>query len=169
MTKRKALRPTPAKILSNSNKLTGLPDRESVRLEVRRESPDESGNTLFDIPAVSTAPTILISDDANSSRKRKSPAPSDDGDLPRKRQKTPIITIPDGDADSPFEVAEQEDDDDKKKLSLQTSYEGFNIYSRILCIVVKRRRALPEAAPPPARLMEEWINMSQAIKDGDDE
>lgn len=30
-------------------------------------------------------------------------------------------------------------DDDKKKLAMDISYEGFSIYGRVLCLVVKRR------------------------------
>ena len=39
------------------------------------------------------------------------------------------------------EEANNSDDspDDKKKLGLNTSYDGFSIYGRILCLVVKRR------------------------------
>ncbi|KAI5922055.1 hypothetical protein F4810DRAFT_304154 [Camillea tinctor] len=37
-------------------------------------------------------------------------------------------------------VGEEEDeDDDKKKLAMDISYEGFSIYGRVLCLVVKRR------------------------------
>ncbi|KAI1177374.1 hypothetical protein F4777DRAFT_214252 [Nemania sp. FL0916] len=31
------------------------------------------------------------------------------------------------------------DEDDKKKLAMDVSYEGFSIYGRVLCLVVKRR------------------------------
>ncbi len=36
-------------------------------------------------------------------------------------------------------AADGEDDDDKKKLAMDISYEGFSIYGRVLCLVVKRR------------------------------
>ncbi|KAI1294491.1 hypothetical protein F5Y03DRAFT_314776 [Xylaria venustula] len=32
-----------------------------------------------------------------------------------------------------------DEDDDKKKLAMDISYEGFSIYGRVLCLVVKRR------------------------------
>ncbi|KAH9892104.1 hypothetical protein F4778DRAFT_324968 [Xylariomycetidae sp. FL2044] len=35
--------------------------------------------------------------------------------------------------------AADEGDDDKKKLAMDISYEGFSIYGRVLCLVVKRR------------------------------
>ncbi|KAI2471301.1 hypothetical protein F4781DRAFT_429418 [Annulohypoxylon bovei var. microspora] len=36
-------------------------------------------------------------------------------------------------------AAAEKDDDDKKKLAMDISYEGFSIYGRVLCLVVKRR------------------------------
>lgn len=190
MTKQKTLRTTPLKILSNSSRLTG--GHDSVQVEIRQESHDSPRIDLKDVPAA-PAPTIVVSDDSPrrstrsgiTRRKRKSPAPAaesgggdsgSDSDLyapPLKRQKTPTIAIPDGDADSPFDHDPEAEDDDKKKLGLETEYEGFNIYSRILCIVVKRRGVTgrrPGAAPgavAKGKIMEEWISMSQVIKDGD--
>ena len=36
-------------------------------------------------------------------------------------------------------AVEEGDGDDKKKLAMDISYEGFSIYGRVLCLVVKRR------------------------------
>ncbi|KAI8624089.1 hypothetical protein F5Y19DRAFT_338566 [Xylariaceae sp. FL1651] len=36
-------------------------------------------------------------------------------------------------------AAGRDEDDDKKKLAMDISYEGFSIYGRVLCLVVKRR------------------------------
>ncbi|KAI0975391.1 hypothetical protein F4678DRAFT_324609 [Xylaria arbuscula] len=36
-------------------------------------------------------------------------------------------------------AAAGDEDDDKKKLAMDISYEGFSIYGRVLCLVVKRR------------------------------
>ncbi|KAI1647125.1 uncharacterized protein F4817DRAFT_338535 [Daldinia loculata] len=43
-----------------------------------------------------------------------------------------------------------EDDDDKKKLAMDISYDGFSIYGRVLCLVVKRREGNIGAGPQPA-------------------
>ena len=54
--------------------------------------------------------------------------------------------------------------DDKKKLVAQCSYDGYSIYGRILCLVVKRRAAARDrskANTGPA-MMEEWIVSTQA-------
>ncbi len=58
-------------------------------------------------------------------------------------------------------------EDDKKKLSLNTTYDGFSIYGRILCLVVKRKGTVKgkEAAVGSAgsgqAMMEEWISSTQ--------
>ena len=58
-------------------------------------------------------------------------------------------------------------EDDKKKLSLNTTYDGFSIYGRILCLVVKRKGTVKgkEAAVGSAEsgkaMMEEWISSTQ--------
>ena len=58
-------------------------------------------------------------------------------------------------------------EDDKKKLSLNTTYDGFSIYGRILCLVVKRKGTVKgkESAGGSAEsgkaMMEEWISSTQ--------
>ncbi|KAI4861094.1 hypothetical protein F4820DRAFT_452261 [Hypoxylon rubiginosum] len=42
-----------------------------------------------------------------------------------------------------------EDNDDKKKLAMDISYEGFSIYGRVLCLVVKRREGNIGGGPQP--------------------
>lgn len=58
--------------------------------------------------------------------------------------------------------------DDKKKLAMDISYEGFSIYGRVLCLVVKRRgggagakgKGIAEAGGQQA-MMENWITSTQ--------
>ncbi|KAI1077670.1 hypothetical protein F5B20DRAFT_258383 [Whalleya microplaca] len=67
---------------------------------------------------------------------------SDDGNArprPPKRRRG-VATADAGDAD----------DDDKKKLAMDISYEGFSIYGRVLCLVVKRREGAGAGAGPQA-------------------
>ena len=58
-------------------------------------------------------------------------------------------------------------EDDKKKLSLNTTYDGFSIYGRILCLVVKRKGTVKgkEAAVGSVEsgkaMMEDWISSTQ--------
>ena len=54
--------------------------------------------------------------------------------------------------------------DDKKKLALRTSYDGFSIYGRILCLVVKRRgnaKGKDLVGGAGQAMMEEWIASTQ--------
>lgn len=65
-------------------------------------------------------------------------------------------------------------EDDKKKLSLNTSYDGFSIYGRILCLVVKRRGGRTESGAAPAassqQMLENWVSTQAAAEQvGDDE
>lgn len=64
-------------------------------------------------------------------------------------------------------VGAADDDDDKKKLGLNTMYDGFSIYGRILCLVVKRRgtaRGKDPAGGAGQAMMEEWISSTQAAE-----
>ncbi|KAK4136858.1 hypothetical protein BT67DRAFT_417335 [Trichocladium antarcticum] len=73
-------------------------------------------------------------------------------------------------------VGDTEDGDDKKKMAMDISYEGFAIYGRVLCLVVKRRGGGTKSgsspfAPPGSRsstdrpggqaVMENWIASTQ--------
>lgn len=55
-------------------------------------------------------------------------------------------------------------EDDKKKLKLYTTYDGFSIYGRILCLVVKRRGSAggkESVRGTGQAMMEEWITSTQ--------
>lgn len=52
--------------------------------------------------------------------------------------------------------------DDKKKMGVKTSYEGFSIYGRTLCLVVKRKgkKAAPSGSHTAiggSQMMENWV------------
>ncbi|KAL8946675.1 MAG: hypothetical protein Q9222_006961 [Ikaeria aurantiellina] len=54
--------------------------------------------------------------------------------------------------------------DDKKKLAMKTYYNGFSIYGRILCLVVKRRghaKGKDLAGGAGQAMMEDWIASTQ--------
>lgn len=55
-------------------------------------------------------------------------------------------------------------EDDKMKMALNTTYDGFSIYGRILCLVVRRRKVKESkelAGGAGQAMMEEWIASSQ--------
>lgn len=63
-------------------------------------------------------------------------------------------------------VGEEHDgkEDDKKKLGMDTTYDGFSIYGRILCLVVKRKgtaKGKESAGGAGQAMMEEWITSTQ--------
>ena len=60
-------------------------------------------------------------------------------------------------------------DDDKKKLAMDTTYEGFSIYGRILCLVVKRKGLVKGkviTGGTGQAMMENFITSTQAAKEG---
>ena len=58
----------------------------------------------------------------------------------------------------------QQEQDDKKKLGFNTTYDGFRIHGRILCLVVKRKEATKgkQAEGTGKAMMEDWISSTQA-------
>lgn len=57
------------------------------------------------------------------------------------------------------------DTDDKKKLALNTSYDGFSIYGRTLCLVVKRKgKKTATNNLGGSQMMEQWVS-TQAAQD----
>jgi hypothetical protein len=65
--------------------------------------------------------------------------------------------------------------DEKKKMAMDVSYEGFAIYGRVLCLVIRRRSGAPQqrggnskandipasAKPAGQAKMENWISSTQ--------
>lgn len=70
-----------------------------------------------------------------------------------------------------MDAAEQDSTDDKKKLGMKTAYEGFSIYGRILCLIVKRRgvkKPTAEGVTSGSQMLENWVS-TQAQKEGADD
>jgi hypothetical protein len=63
---------------------------------------------------------------------------------------------------------DEDEDDDKKKLALKTTYDGFSIYGRILCLIVKRKgkKAAPGTVGGGSQMMEEWVSTQVAQETG---
>lgn len=59
-------------------------------------------------------------------------------------------------------------EDNKKKFDLKTSYDGFSIYGRILCLVVKRRGVRHPAGRSGAdsgqAMLENWVSTQAAAE-----
>ncbi|EGZ76959.1 hypothetical protein NEUTE2DRAFT_146624 [Neurospora tetrasperma FGSC 2509] len=166
-------------------------DDDDVPVLREDDSEDQEVN-LNDIPTVDE--TDVISDSANRRSKRQrqqSSGPKNKGGTDDEAQVVASDLSDDdglfiGDSDdagsegpperkrrkSKQPAAQEEERDDKKKLAMDISYEGFAIYGRVLCLVVKRRdvektvtgpssgKALT-AQPGGQAMMENWITSTQ--------
>lgn len=72
--------------------------------------------------------------------------------------------------------AAQASTDDKKKMAMRTSYEGFGIYGKILCLIVKRRggvkKSTAEGVTSGSQMLQNWVSTQAqnegGMNDGDD-
>ena len=67
-------------------------------------------------------------------------------------------------------TVDRDGQEDKKKMAMSTSYDGFSIYGRVLCLVVKKRdtgKAKGGMSGGQA-MMEEWITSTQMPPIDDD-
>ncbi|KAI9645227.1 hypothetical protein NHQ30_005961 [Ciborinia camelliae] len=154
--KQKQFRDTSKKSLqSNSNKLTG--DTNDTPIEVadgptfvREES--EEPVSLQDLPEAEDDSDLFISEDEGprGSKRSRNERESMDSDFSplAKRQK-------DGETSG--------DEDDKKKMAMDTSYDGFTVNGRVLCLVVKRKdkKGKSPAANGGQAMLEDWIISTQ--------
>jgi len=129
---------------------------------VREESQEDADTALEDIPLARNSP---FNGDAHATtRGGRDPLFVSEGSedeefqaqkdpLPRKRKEESV------------QLGQQDREDDKKKMALNTTYDGFTIYGRILCLVIKRRgsaRGRELAGVSGQAMMEEWIASTQA-------
>lgn len=186
LTKQKIFKDKP-KLQSNSGKLTGwlttgtsdhpvVVNDNATTITLREEDEDEVIN-LDDIPE---APSDATSEGRKRRRRNlRNDAPSsaseNDSDEsiafstapPSKRNRTTHHEVADDESDG--ETLEPEDD--KKKLGINTSYDGFSIYGRILCLVVKRTGTRNKAGSAPSssqRMLENWVSTQAAAEQVDD-
>ncbi|KAI9706681.1 MAG: hypothetical protein M1836_003691 [Candelina mexicana] len=166
-----------AKMVTGSNAMPIEVNEEAPAL-VREESDEHhAGLVLADIPSVADTEHRMAS--LTRGAKRRS---SNDGlfveeffsDEPGiQTQSIPAAKRKKGDT-MPGPIGnEQQNIDDKKKMVLNTSYNGFNIYGRILCLVVKRKET-SKARTADGRvtiggqaMMEDWIASTQVAGDQD--
>ncbi|KAK2747370.1 hypothetical protein FQN55_005119 [Onygenales sp. PD_40] len=158
VTKQKSFAEQPAEIKSNSTKLTGtddapihVPDHDIADAMVIQESDDEAVVSLQDIPAA-----VPSAADEDADVEVMPPSST------RRRRRKRVESNPETPTEHALEPTQPQKQDDKK-LGLSTSYEGFTIWGRILCLLITRRgdkRPKPAAAAPAGgqALMEEWIS-----------
>ncbi|KAL8727333.1 MAG: hypothetical protein Q9166_006101 [cf. Caloplaca sp. 2 TL-2023] len=149
---------------TNNGKLTGE-GTQKVPLEVedvaapavlREESQGEKMFNMADIPAAEGDQTrTSLTKDTSLFVSENSDQDLSDGGQPTRK------TSGQGDASAADKGSGK---DDKKKLGMNTSYDGFSIYGRILCLVVKRRgnvRSKDLAGGASQAMMEDWIASTQ--------
>lgn len=138
------------RLKSNSGKMTG--------------GLDGHANVPIDVDAASEAPAQL-------DRSRDSPVVLEESDDEGNMSMIPDMTADRVVAGNPRkgkrgggEGGTGADEDDKKdKKKMRTMYEGFNIYGRILCLVVKRRGArTATGAQSGQQIMEQFVSTQAA-------
>lgn len=133
---------------------------------VRQESQEDTDTAIGAIPLARSSP---IDGDAHVTVPGvRDPLFVSDGseDEEIQTQRTPL---PRNEKEESVSVGQGDREDDKKKMALNTTYDGFTIYGRILCLVIKRRgsaRGREQAGVSGQAMMEEWIASTQAGDDG---
>lgn len=157
LTKQKHFRDKGREMLkSNSQKLIGATNDAPIDVEdipqLEREESNEDMITLQDVPALSDEEDGLFVPEQDVSKRSRAidDAESGSSDLepPAKRRRE--------------EAADTEDD--KKKMAMDTTYDGFSIYGRVLCLVVKRKdtgKGKGPAMTASRAMMEDWITSTQ--------
>lgn len=167
LTKQKTFSAKP-KLESNASKLAewmgGANTGTAIRVEdgdevpaVLLEEEEDQEVVLSEIPDIDTA--------AATSRAKRTRGADDENEhifvqseddeeeaAPRKKRKTKVRDA---------------EEDDKKKLGINTAYEGFSIYGRILCLIVKRKGVKKAAGGNAAgtQMLENWVS-TQADNEG---
>jgi len=186
------------RLQSNSNKLIGETNDAPIDLDMEAEGSGaavpvrEESESEGDAGGLSRIPVVdETSRPRRSKRQRGEPRGPDADDEMLSGDDaghvTSAIEIDSGDDVSPPSKRIKKrgggfdgdhDDDDKKKMAMDVSYEGFAIYGRVLCLVVKKRHGLrlasssgPGNAKQPAgqASMENWISSTQMPNPGAEE
>ncbi|KAL7943125.1 hypothetical protein V8C42DRAFT_114301 [Trichoderma barbatum] len=174
LTKQKFFREKgPSAIQSNASKLIAetnatpidvdASDFAPIRIE---EDSDSEGVALSDIPSANTR--------RRAKRQRSNTLENDDSDEFEEAEDDSASAV-DVDSDGhqplpkrlrgamkpPAEPEGQFHDDYKKKLAMDVSYEGFAIYGRVLCLIVKKKENKTQQSLGGQAKMENWITSTQ--------
>jgi len=172
LTKQKHFREPKKKLQSNSHKLTGDTNDTPIEVEdgpvILREESDEEGLNFNELREADDdiEDSLFVEEEDTGPRRSKRPrAPTQASSPPESSAGFAPLAEPlpkrrrDKDA-----VPADEESDDKKKMAMDTSYDGFSIYGRVLCLVVKRRDKKgkgPAGLAGGQAMMEDWITSTQ--------
>lgn len=163
LTKQKSFADKP-RIKSNSSKITSYTntsdnpinvDESEVPRVLQEEDAEEV--SLNDIPEAGGGHKRGHDDDDAISVGSSDEEPFQTQRVPRAKRKKVADVVPEDAAG-----------DDKKKMSLSTAYEGFSIYGRVLCLIVKRKGVKKTATSghtSGSQMLENWVS-TQAAQDG---
>lgn len=156
LTKQKTFTQKP-RLESNASKLTsyfGDNSENAIHVHDDEEAPavlleeDADEIKLGDIPEAATGNTNKRSRDNDEDEHIFVQSEEDEEEeiQPRKKKSKVKDTAP--------------DEDDKKKMGIKTAYEGFSIYGRILCLIVKRKGVKKNASGNTAgsQMLENWVS-----------
>lgn len=151
MIKQKGFGPRRSKIQSNAGKLTGW-------LDGSREKPMEL--------ELDDAPPPMLREESDDDEQGPGLGDFPEADAPRARQRDDDdISDDEGFATTQANIRAQGDNeadgDDKKKMAMNLSYDGFAIYGKVLCLVVKRRKGRPGVAASGGggrQMLESWVS-----------
>ncbi|KAH7320029.1 hypothetical protein B0I35DRAFT_226644 [Stachybotrys elegans] len=173
----------PGKMQSNSSRLiressaapidVDAADMDHVTIQLDEEDDIDDSRLLSNIPlapnAARRSKRTRHIDQGEDSDASDSQALDDMIDIESDEEQQPPHKRPRKPADSDSRVIGDDDNDDKKKLAMDISYEGFAIYGRMLCLVVKRRDTAAQRSrtkattdrPAGQASVENWISSTQ--------
>ncbi|CAG8960420.1 hypothetical protein HYFRA_00008138 [Hymenoscyphus fraxineus] len=167
LTKHKHFRETkPKQLISNSQKLTGNSNDDAIEVDdippIQREDSEDDGlDALHEIPLVAEADadSLFVGEDVGPRTSKRSRASIQSDSQPESLSESEPSTKRRKDTENDS----AEFADDKKKMAMDVSYEGFSIYGRVLCLVVKRKdnKGKRPATDGSHAMMEEWITATQ--------
>jgi hypothetical protein len=138
---------------------------------IRREESEDEDVNLQDLPPadefppvedvedVSDAGSLFVDDDEDHQAPKRPRVPTD-ASLSDSLSEPSAKRMKDA-------AGGEEEGDDKKKLAMSTTYEGFAIYGRVLCLVVKRKDSSKGKRTEGQAMMEDWIASTQMPADDD--
>jgi len=142
-------------------------DVEDAPVFLREES--EEGLNLRDLPAADSPPSedvhsLFVAEDEGPRRSKRPRTTTNTSSPPESSpESSPGFEPLPKRSKNTDRLPADEATDDKKKMAMDTSYDGFSIYGRVLCLVVKRKE---KKGKEPARsggqaMMEDWITSTQ--------
>lgn len=144
----------------------GATDDEPIDVDgtpaIRREDSEEEGFNLQDVPEAedSTDLDALFVDheEPSGSKRRRSSTNADQDNFSAYDSAEQPLPKRQRDATNV-----EDDGDDKKKMAMETTYDGFSIYGRVLCLVVKKKdkKGKNAAVTGGQVMMEDWITSTQ--------